>query len=118
MADQSHDRWIVIRDLAIFQVKLALEGLKDIVVSQLSIGAAALDLLFPTARRGARFYSVMRYAERFDNWLSLYSAAEAAGDHEEGLFGASRAGSNSLLGRLEEMVLGRKEDEEYGRAAA
>jgi hypothetical protein len=109
MTDPKRDRWVIVRDLIIFQIKLLLEGLKDIVVSQISIGAAALDLLFPTANRGARFYAVMRAAERFDNWLSLYGATEKASANEDGLFGVSRAGSDSLLGKLEELVLGRKE---------
>ncbi len=109
MSDSARDRWVVLRDLVIFQIKLGLEGLKDLVVAQISIGAAVLDLLLPTGRRGQRLYSVMRGAERFDNWLSLYGATEAAGAHEDGLFGVSRAGSDSLLGKLEELVLGRKE---------
>jgi hypothetical protein len=122
MSDPTRERYVVFRDLAIFQVKLFLEGLKDIVVSQVSIGAAALDLLFPTGRRGQRFYAVMRAAERFDNWLSLYSASQAAADNEDGLFGESRAGSDSLLGKLEEIVVGRREppveEDAYERATA
>jgi hypothetical protein len=121
MADSSHDRFVVLRDLTIFQIKLALEGLKDIVVAQVSIGAAALDLLFPTGQRGQRFYAVMRAAERFDNWISLYGATEKASENRDGLFGVSRAGSNSLLGKLEELVLGRRESGGEGdgfRAAA
>lgn len=121
MNDPSRDRYVVFRDLAIFQIKLFLEGLKDILVSQLSIGAAALDLLFPTGRRGQRFYAVMRAAERFDNWLSLYGATERAAESDDGLFGVSRAGSDSMLGKLEEIVIGRREtseDERFEGAAA
>ena len=112
MADSKHDRTVVLRDLVIFQIKLLLDGLKDIVVSQIAVGAAVLDLAFPTATRGRRFYGVMRWAERFDRWLSLYGATEAARNSADGLFGASRAGSDSLLGKLEELVLGRTEPEE------
>lgn len=114
MAGSSRDRYVVLRDLVIFQIKLLLDGLKDVVVSQIAIGAAALDLLFPTGKRGHRFYSVIRSAERFDSWLSLYGATQSAEANEDGLFGASRAGSDSLLGKLEEIVLGRKEPEEAG----
>jgi hypothetical protein len=103
---------VVMRDLAVFQVKLVLDGLKDLVMIWVSIGAAILDVIAPTEQRGRRFYATMRAAERFDRWLNLYGASEVAVDEEEGLFGASRAGADSLLGKLEEMVLGHEEPEE------
>jgi hypothetical protein len=102
-------RWVILRDLVIFQIKLVLDGAKDIALAPLSIIAAALDLFFPGARPGHRFYGVMRLGERFDRWLSLFAAADKADAREDGLFGASRAGSPSLLGRLEAIALGNDE---------
>jgi hypothetical protein len=102
-------RWVILRDLVIFQIKLVLDGAKDIALAPLSIIAAALDLFFPGARPGHRFYGVMRLGERFDRWLSLFAAADKADAREDGLFGASRAGSSSLLGRLEAIALGHDE---------
>jgi hypothetical protein len=104
------DRAVIIRDLIIFQIKLLLDGVKDVVVSPVAIGAAALDVIFPTARRGYRFYAVIRVAESFDRWLNLYGASRHADENEEGLFGESAAGSDSLLGRIEEIVVGRREE--------
>jgi hypothetical protein len=119
MTNGTH-RAVIIRDLIIFQVKLLLDGLKDVVVAPVSIGAAVIDLLFPTVRRGARFYAVMRAAEKFDRWLNLYGASRHAAENEEGLFGESLAGSDSLLGRIEEVVRGRREegDERVKRTAS
>lgn len=102
-------RGVILRDLLIFQVKLAIDGLKDLVLMPVSIVAAALDLFFPGARRGRRFYLVLRLSERFDRWLNLCKAADAADVDRDGLFGASRAGSDTLLGRIESAVLGREE---------
>jgi hypothetical protein len=97
---------VILRDLIIFQIKLALDGLKDVVLAPMSIGAVVLDLLLPGERPGHRFYGVMRVGEQFDRWLSLFSAAERADAAADGLFGASRAGSSSMLGRIESAVLG------------
>ncbi|HEX6308734.1 MAG TPA: hypothetical protein VFZ69_11130 [Longimicrobiales bacterium] len=108
----SNAKSVLIRDLVIFQLKLALDGLKDLVLSPVSLGAAALDILSPGARPGHRFYAVMTLGERFDRWLNLFGAAEQADASEDGLFGRSRAGSNALAGWLEELALGRKEPEE------
>jgi hypothetical protein len=86
-----------------------MDGLKDVIFMPFSLIAAALDLFFPGTRPGHRFYFVLRVGERFDRWLSLFGAAQKADALEDGLFGASRAGSASLLGRLEQIVLGEAE---------
>lgn len=100
---------VVLRDLAIFQLKLMLDGIKDVTLAPVSIAAAAADIVFPGERVGHRFYAVMRLGERFDRWLNLFGPADRADARRDGLFGASRAGSDTLLGRLEAMVLGEEE---------
>ena len=47
-----------------------------------------------------------RISERLDLWLNLYGATEKAEEDEDGLFGGSEAGSDSLLGQIEQMVRG------------
>lgn len=107
----SKPKSVIIRDLVIFQLKLMLDGLKDLVLSPVSILAAGLDIVFPGPRPGHRFYGVMTIGEKFDRWLNLFGASERADATEDGLFGRSRAGSNALLGWLEELVLGHPEAE-------
>jgi hypothetical protein len=107
-APREHQR-IIFRDVVIFQIKLFLDGVKDIILSPLSIIAAAADVISPTDRVGKRFYHVMLIGERMDKWLNLFGAAEHADPGEDGLFGASVAGSNTMLGKLETMVTGRVE---------
>ena len=109
MTRTTRTRWVITRDLLIFQIKLILDGAKDILLSPLSIGAAVLDMLFPGPRPGHRFYAVMRMGEKYDRWLSLFAAADKANALEDGLFGASRAGSPSMVGRLEQIIIGREE---------
>lgn len=108
-------RSVTLRDFFIFQLKLMLDGLKDVVVFNLSIAAVVLDFLSGRGRRPRLFYSVMGMSERFDLWLNLHGATERmeGGEDEDGLFGASEAGSDTLLGTLEELVRGG--DEPRGR---
>jgi hypothetical protein len=102
-------REVTVRDFFIFQLKLVLDGTKDLVTFWLSIGAIVLDFISGRGRRPRLFYSVLRASERFDLWLNLNGTlekleADAVGD--DGLFGASAAGSDTLLGELEQMVRG------------
>ncbi len=109
MTTRGRTRWVILRDLGLFQLKLMMDGAKDLFFGPIAVVAAAMDLLWPGDRPGRRFYAVMRVGERFDRWLSLFSAAEKACAMDDGLFGASRAGSHSLLGKLEALVIGYEE---------
>ena len=95
---------VLVRDFAIFLVKLALDGIKDVILIKLSILALIFDLAIGGKRRGRFFYKVMRLGERMDLWLNLYGAAHHARLNPDGLFGESRAGDDTFLGEFEELV--------------
>ena len=95
---------VLIRDLFILQLKLIIDAIKDILLIKLALFAVVFDILFGRPGRPLLFYNVLRLGERFDLWLNLYGAASGAEDTGDGLFGASRAGSPSMLERLEQVV--------------
>ena len=101
-------RSVTLRDFLIFQLKLLLDGGKDVVAFWLSIGAITLDFIAGRGRRPRLFYSVVRASERFDKWINLHSVVERmdAGETDDGLFGASDAGDDTLIGQIEQLVRG------------
>lgn len=104
-------RGVTLRDFGIFQLKLILDGAKDFLAFWLSIGAIVLDFLAGRGKRPRLFYSVVRASERFDRWINLHSVVETMDESEteDGLFGASRAGEDTLLGQIEALVRGGEE---------
>lgn len=96
----------VIRDFLIFQTKLIMDGAKDVMLFNLSVLALLADLLFRSRGRRPWFYAVLELSERFDLWLNLHGPARDVGSTDDGLFGASPAGSPTFLGRLEELIRG------------
>jgi hypothetical protein len=113
MSGEEMTRGVLIRDLLLFQMKLALDALKDIVLFKASLVAAILEVIFMPLTRGRLFYGVLRFSERVDLWLNLYGAAEGAENDRDGLFGTSRAGDPTYLGKLEQMV--RQKEREFSR---
>lgn len=109
----SVSRWVILRDLFLFQLKLFLDGLIDVTLSPLSIAVAAVEIFFGGERRGRLFYSILRLGERADLWLNLYGASRHA--DADGLLGGSEAGSDSLLGELELRLRGGDEPRRRGR---
>jgi len=65
-------RFETVRDVVIFQIKLWLEGFKDIVLMPLSLGAAVIDLVFG----GSTLYTVMKLGDRFERWVHLHAPLE------------------------------------------
>ncbi len=100
-----NQKGVMLRDLVIFQVKLFLDGVKDLVLMPVALGAFLLDILpRSSARTGQNFYAVMRAGERFDLWLNLYDATKRVDAGRDGLFGESLAGANNLIGQVEQAV--------------
>ncbi len=97
---------VSIRDFLIFQLKLAVDGMKDGFVFVVSFFAFGIDLVFKLHGGRRYFPRLMRVSERFDLWLNLHSAVEHMDDTDDGLFGASEAGSDTLLGQIEQVVRG------------
>jgi hypothetical protein len=101
-------RSVTVRDFLIFQIKLWLDGIKDLVVSVVSVIAIVLDFVSGRGRRPRLFYSVVRVSERFDAWLNLHGVVKKLDEtgSEDGFFGASEAGADTLIGQIEQLVRG------------
>ena len=84
---------VSVRDFAIFQPKLLIDGLKDGAVFTMSFVAFGVDLLLRRHGRRRCFYKMMRVSEKFDLWLNLHGATEGAESDADGLFGRSEAGT-------------------------
>lgn len=112
----SPNRSVLVRDFLIFVLKLTVDGLKDVVLLPVASVAFVADLLIGSSRNPRLFYRAVRVAERFDRWLNLTGALDELerGETEDGLFGASTAGSDTLLGKVEELVRGRDAVERDG----
>lgn len=66
------NRWRLARDLGVFEVKLALDGVKDLVLAPLALAAVLGDMVMPQETRGVFLRAVIALGERFERWLNLY----------------------------------------------
>jgi hypothetical protein len=94
----SDKRFPVLRDVIVFQVKLLVDGLRDLLLSPVSIIAAFIDLLVPGDDGGKRFYGVVHFGRRTEQWINLFGMAEKH-DPE-----APPAGIDVVLAELERLV--------------
>lgn len=71
-------RWRLARDLGVFEVKLAIDGVKDLILAPLALAAVVADLVMPAESRGVFLRAVIRIGERFEAWLNLYGLERRA----------------------------------------
>lgn len=111
------DRGVTFRDFASFQIKLALDGFKDLLVFNVSIVAMILDFIAGRGRRPRLFYSVMRWSERFDQWLNLHSSIKRIDALESGEEPAPEGADvavDPLLEKFDELMKGATDREGRG----
>ena len=75
---------VAMRDFVVFQSKLVLDGVKDIVLLNLSVIAIVFDAITGRIARPRFFYGVVRLSRRFEEWLKLHRLRGARIDEEEG----------------------------------
>lgn len=112
--DEAHDertipnepritRWVLLRDVTVFQGKLVLDSVKDILLSPISLGAALFSLFNREEETGRQFYEVLHAARRFEDWINKYGDADRVPPPG---FAVKQEGESidTMVNRLEELV--------------
>ena len=86
----------LLRDLAAFQLKLLLDGLRDIVLSPLSLIAAVPGLIWGGRRAAGYFYGLLLVGRKSDGWIDLFGGADRIAPRDLGE-GQSSAGVDALI---------------------
>lgn len=74
----------VARDMLVFQAKLFTDGVKDVLLSPLSLMAGLLGIFFSLGNPGTPLYTLLRFGKRMEGWINLFSAAYPADAAHEG----------------------------------
>ncbi len=81
-SERSAHRWALVRDVIVLQLKLLLEGIRDVTLGPLGLIAGLWGIATGTERPGRLFRRVLRASARFDAWLDLYGALDRAAPGE------------------------------------
>ena len=96
-------RWAFLRDVAVFQLKLVLDGLRDALMIPLSLAAAVADLLIPGPEDGGLFYRLVKLGRRSESFIDLFEVARRG--ERGGALEAGAAGVDELLRPVEDYLL-------------
>ena len=72
MSDPKIDRWSLFTDTLIFQVKLGMDAIRDLLLSPVSILFAVIDLFIHSSHKHSLFYNLMKIGHKSDTWINLF----------------------------------------------
>lgn len=94
--------WALLRDVLAFQFKLAADGLRDLFLVPVSIGAALVGIVSRPDDPGYYFRRLLRLGRRSDRWINLFGGSE----HGES---ADELSSDEIVRRVEKAVVSQYE---------
>lgn len=100
------DRWTLIRDAAVLQVKLVVDGLRDLVLVPASLIAAIVSLVSSNnGRPGPQFYRLLAMGKRSERWINLFGAYRHSPEDSDadGIF--SEDSIDDIVNRMESFVV-------------
>lgn len=73
MAELKNNRWRLIKHGFVFQCKLAIDALRDLLLSPISMACLFVDLVKGNSAEQSYFNKLMRFGHKTDIWLNLFS---------------------------------------------
>ena len=102
----SSENWTLLRDLGVFQVKLIVDGLRDVILLPVSLIAGIVSLVKnENGRPGLQFYHLLGFGRQTEQWINLFGAVDHSPEEldQPRPFGGSDI--DDLVGKFETFVV-------------
>jgi hypothetical protein len=100
------ERWVLLRDLGVLQVKLVVDGLRDLVLVPLSLIAGVISLaLSKDNLPGPQFYQLLAWGKQSEVWINLFGAVNNSPEKIEQATPFGNQDIDDIVGRLESFVV-------------
>lgn len=99
------DRWILIRDIAVLQVKLVVDGLRDFILVPISLLAGLFSLVTSESIADSAFYRLLRLGRRSERWINLFAAVNRLPDADADTDRFPNEDIDAMVSRVETFVI-------------
>ena len=98
--------WTLIRDVAVLQFKLIVDGFRDLVLVPASLVAAIISLAKTRdGQPGDHFYRLVSAGKQSERWINLFGALENAPAHVVDEYHFGTADIDDIVSRVESFVV-------------
>jgi hypothetical protein len=99
------DRWVLLRDIAVLQVKLVVDGVRDLVLVPISMIAGIISLARSNFGSDNEFYELMRLGKKSERWINLFGAADQLPPAESDYMRFPDTDIDAMVSRVESFVV-------------
>ena len=99
------DRMTLVRDVALLQVKLVVDGLRDFLLVPISLVAGMIGFIRFGENGGRDFYKLLRIGRRSERWINLFGAADRTPTEETERDHFPDADIDAMVARVEAFVV-------------
>ena len=99
-------RWSLLRDLGVLQVKLLVDGIRDIILVPASLVAGIVSIVSSNdGKPGPQFYQLLAWGRQSEIWINLFGAVKNSPEElgQQQPFGNKDI--DDIVGRLETFVI-------------
>lgn len=96
----------LVRDIAVFQAKLIVDGLRDLMLVPASLIAGILSLASGSdGKPGTQFYRLLGVGKQSEQWINLFGALRNATADFEHTLPFPDADLDDIVGKIEDFVV-------------
>jgi hypothetical protein len=104
--DLTSGRWVLIRDIGVLQVKLLVDGLRDLILVPASLIAGIVSLASTKdGAVGLQFYQLLAWGRQSEIWINLFGAVDNSPAEIDGVQSLGERDIDDILGHLESFVV-------------
>ena len=98
--------WVLIRDVGVLQVKLVVDGLRDLLLVPASLIAGVVSLIrTENGRPGPEFYQLVSVGKQSEAWINLFGALRNAPPEVAPRSHFGDADMDEIISRVENFVV-------------
>lgn len=102
----TNEHWTLIRNIAVFQAKLLVDGLRDLVLVPASLIAGIMSLASSSdGQPGTQFYRLLGVGKHSERWINLFGALRDAPPDLEHPLHFPDADLDDIVGKIEDFVV-------------
>lgn len=98
--------WALIRDIAVLQVKLIVDGLRDLILVPASLIAGIVSIIRTSdGKPGDEFYKLVSIGKQSERWINLFGALRNAPPEIIDEYHFGEADIDEIVSRMETFVV-------------
>ncbi len=111
------DRWTLIRDIGVLQVKLIVDGFRDLLLVPASLIAGMVSVFSSEPEDQTAFYRVVCIGKQSEGWINLFGAYDNAPQSLKDEYRFGDGGIDDLVNKVETFVVNEYQDGKVTAAA-